>query len=264
MCMHTHTYTQDNHLITKLENFFQVHSHSTNICWYGKPTYLEGAKILIPTPPRVWCGVVCVCMCVCVCVCVCLSNSPNSPTAPRGSTTPRCSSMLSNLVSQELGHTRISGSQRQLDSQELWHTQNLRITEKAELWGVLTQLGLLEGETTLEIKLLILAPNFYMLGCWMEPNTSQFKGSNWRLCTRKASTLPTELDPSLHPSPWIPYGSYLNVVGGGQGGRRCKECGNSKGFGDAMAKNKPKVKSVRIPTVLPMWCYLASTQALNT
>lgn len=145
-------------------------------------------------------------------------NSSNSPTAPRGGTTQRLSSIFSNLVSQELGHIRISRSQRQLDSQEIWHTQNLRITEKAELWGVLTQLGLLEGETTLEIKLLILAPNFYMLGCWMEPNTSQFKGSNWRLCTRKASTLPTELDPSLHPSPWIPYGSYLNVVGGGAGG----------------------------------------------
>jgi hypothetical protein len=30
--------------------------------------------------------------------------------------------------SQELGHTRISGTQRELDSQELWHTQDLRIT----------------------------------------------------------------------------------------------------------------------------------------
>jgi hypothetical protein len=30
--------------------------------------------------------------------------------------------------SQELGLTRISGSQRQLDSQELRHTQDLRIT----------------------------------------------------------------------------------------------------------------------------------------
>ena len=52
--------------------------------------------------------------------------------------------------SQEFGHTSISGSQRQFDSQELWHTQDLRIkgsqnhriTETAELWGVLTQPGL--------------------------------------------------------------------------------------------------------------------------
>jgi hypothetical protein len=51
---------------------------------------------------------------------------------------------------QELGHTRISGSQRKLDCQELWHTQNLRftgsrnhrITEKAGFWGVLNQSGL--------------------------------------------------------------------------------------------------------------------------
>ena len=31
--------------------------------------------------------------------------------------------------SQELGHTRISGSQRQLDSQELWHNQDHRKDE---------------------------------------------------------------------------------------------------------------------------------------
>jgi hypothetical protein len=44
-------------------------------------------------------------------------------------------------VSQELGHTSISGSPRKLDYQELLHTQDLRIkqsqnpriTEKAEL-----------------------------------------------------------------------------------------------------------------------------------
>ena len=32
-------------------------------------------------------------------------------------------------VSQELGHTSISGSPRKLDYQELLHTQDLRITE---------------------------------------------------------------------------------------------------------------------------------------
>jgi hypothetical protein len=56
--------------------------------------------------------------------------------------------------SQELGHTRISSSQRQLDSQEQGHTQNLRIsgsqkhrtTETAWLRGVLTQLGSQEGQ----------------------------------------------------------------------------------------------------------------------
>jgi hypothetical protein len=54
--------------------------------------------------------------------------------------------------SQELGHNRISGSQRQPDSQEFWHNQNLRITgspnqritETTGLWGVLTQPGLQE------------------------------------------------------------------------------------------------------------------------
>jgi hypothetical protein len=34
--------------------------------------------------------------------------------------------------SQELGHTRISGSQRKLDCQELRHTQDLRMTESQD------------------------------------------------------------------------------------------------------------------------------------
>jgi hypothetical protein len=53
------------------------------------------------------------------------------------------------LWSQEVSHIRISGSQRQFDSQELWHTQDLRITglqihritETSGLQGVLSQLA---------------------------------------------------------------------------------------------------------------------------
>jgi hypothetical protein len=46
---------------------------------------------------------------------------------PRGGTTPRHSNTPRILGSQEFGQTRISASQRKLDSQELGHTQNLKI-----------------------------------------------------------------------------------------------------------------------------------------
>ena len=66
---------------------------------------------------------------------VCLGQCPeqtlginSKATTPRGSSTPRRSNTLRIPGSQELGHTSISGSQRQHDSQELWHTQDLRIT----------------------------------------------------------------------------------------------------------------------------------------
>lgn len=58
--------------------------------------------------------------------------------------TPRISDTTG---SQELGHTRMLESQGQLDSQELWYTQDLRIPGSqnhritAGLWGVLTQAG---------------------------------------------------------------------------------------------------------------------------
>jgi hypothetical protein len=58
-----------------------------------------------------------------------------------GDTTSRHCNMPRFLGYQELGFTRISGSQRKLDYKELWQTQNIRftgsrnhrITEKAEL-----------------------------------------------------------------------------------------------------------------------------------
>jgi hypothetical protein len=82
------------------------------------------------------------------------TNSTASPTAPRGGTTPRHSNTARITGSQDPWNTRISGSQRHLDSQELWHIQNLgikgsqnhRITERIELWGVLIQPGLQEGQ----------------------------------------------------------------------------------------------------------------------
>ena len=57
------------------------------------------------------------------------ANSTASPTTPRGSSTARSSNTPRITGSQELGHNRISGTQRQLDSQELGQTQDLRITE---------------------------------------------------------------------------------------------------------------------------------------
>ena len=56
-----------------------------------------------------------------------VSNSVDSPMVPRGDTTSRCSNTPRILGSQELSHTRISGSQKKLECQEL-HTQKLRIT----------------------------------------------------------------------------------------------------------------------------------------
>lgn len=64
------------------------------------------------------------------------TNSAASPTTTRRSSTHRCSNMTRNTEcqdpkipgSQKLGHTRISVSQRQLDSQELLHNQDLKIT----------------------------------------------------------------------------------------------------------------------------------------
>ena len=55
-------------------------------------------------------------------------NFSASPTTPKGSTTPRRSNTPRIIGSQDLVYTRISGSQRQLDSQELRHSQDLRIT----------------------------------------------------------------------------------------------------------------------------------------
>jgi hypothetical protein len=77
------------------------------------------------------------------------TNSTASLTTPRGSSTPRCPNAprIRGLPgSQELGHTRVSMSQRQLDSQELGHTQNHRITETSWLGGVLTQPRSQEGQ----------------------------------------------------------------------------------------------------------------------
>jgi len=90
------------------------------------------------------------------------TNSSASPITPRGRVTPRHSNMpripasqdLGIPGSQGLGHTRISGSQRQLDFQELCHILDLRtigswnhrIIETAGLLGVLTQPGTQEGQ----------------------------------------------------------------------------------------------------------------------
>jgi hypothetical protein len=76
-------------------------------------------------------------------------NSAASPKTPSGSSTPKCSNLTRSTGSQELHHIRISGSQRQLNSQDLWHSQDLRIpgsqnhrvTDTFILWGVLTQPG---------------------------------------------------------------------------------------------------------------------------
>ena len=65
------------------------------------------------------------------------SGSPPTPATTRESLIPRSTDTTG---SQELDHTMISGSQRQLDSQKLWYTQDLRIIDKARLW-VLTQPG---------------------------------------------------------------------------------------------------------------------------
>ena len=55
-------------------------------------------------------------------------NYAANPTIPRGISTPRQSNIPRITGSQELGHTSISGSQRELDSQKLRYTQDLRIT----------------------------------------------------------------------------------------------------------------------------------------
>jgi hypothetical protein len=82
-------------------------------------------------------------------------NSAASPAMPIGSSTSRCSNTTTIPEgSQGLDHIRISGSQRLLDSQYLWHTQDLgitwfqnhRITETSGLWGVLTQQSSQEGQ----------------------------------------------------------------------------------------------------------------------
>ena len=52
------------------------------------------------------------------------TNSIPSHTTSKRRSIPRCSNTHMIIGIQELGHTRISGSQRQLDSQELWHTHN--------------------------------------------------------------------------------------------------------------------------------------------
>ena len=54
------------------------------------------------------------------------TNSIPSHTTSKRRSIPRCSNTHMIIGIQELGHTRISGSQRQLDSQELWHTHNQR------------------------------------------------------------------------------------------------------------------------------------------
>lgn len=77
-----------------------------------------------------------------------------STTTPSKSSTPRCSNMSRSTGSQDLGYTRISESQRHLDSHELWQTQDLRITgsqnhrttETVENWGIVTQPGSQEGQ----------------------------------------------------------------------------------------------------------------------
>ena len=47
------------------------------------------------------------------------TNSAASPTTPRGNSTPRHSNTPRITGYQELGHNRISGAQKLLDSQEL-------------------------------------------------------------------------------------------------------------------------------------------------
>ena len=54
------------------------------------------------------------------------TNSIPSHTTSKRRSIPRCFNTHRIIGIQELGHTRISGSQRQLDSQELWHTHNQR------------------------------------------------------------------------------------------------------------------------------------------
>jgi hypothetical protein len=70
-----------------------------------------------------------------------VSNSVNNNRIPREGTTSRCSNMPKILGSrdpripgyQELGHKRISGSQKKTHPE----SQNHKITEKAGLWGLL-------------------------------------------------------------------------------------------------------------------------------
>jgi hypothetical protein len=53
---------------------------------------------------------------------------------------------MTNPRSQDLGYTKISQSHRELDSQELYHNQNHRITDTSELPGPLTQSESQEGQ----------------------------------------------------------------------------------------------------------------------
>jgi hypothetical protein len=56
-------------------------------------------------------------------------NYAANPTIPRGISTPRQSNKDHRITgSQELGHTSISGSQREFDSQKLRYIQDLRNT----------------------------------------------------------------------------------------------------------------------------------------
>ena len=54
------------------------------------------------------------------------TNSIPSHTTSKRRSIPRCFNTHRIIGIQELGHTRISGSQRQFDSQELWHMHNQR------------------------------------------------------------------------------------------------------------------------------------------
>ena len=81
-------------------------------------------------------------------------NSAVSSMVPRGGTTSRHSNKPRIVGPQDPRGLVTPGSQRNLDCQEIWHTQNLkikgsrndRITKKAGIWGVLTQPGLQEGQ----------------------------------------------------------------------------------------------------------------------
>ena len=71
-------------------------------------------------------------------------NLAASPTTPRSSSSPRCSNTPRIPGSQELGHTRISGSQRQLDSQELLHPGS---QDHRQSWTLSSDTTTITGET---------------------------------------------------------------------------------------------------------------------
>ena len=81
-------------------------------------------------------------------------NSAVSSMVPRGDTTSRHSNKPRIVGPQDARGLVTPGSQRNLDCQEIWHTQNLkikgsrndRITKNADIWGVLTLPGLQEGQ----------------------------------------------------------------------------------------------------------------------